>query len=73
MYPNPTTSIVHITGLHANSTITIYSIQGEQIERFSGVNQKEFDIDIADYKSGVFVLSIQGSIKMTNLILLKTD
>ena len=71
IYPNPTTGIIQIKGLHANSIINIYSVQGENIESFIGVNTKELNLDITHFKSGVYVLSIEGRERISNYILIK--
>ena len=71
VYPNPTTGIVQIKGLHANSIINIYSVQGENIESFIGVDTKELNLDITHFKSGVYVLTIEGRERISNYILIK--
>ncbi len=69
IYPNPANNIVNIS-LNTDATIEIANINGQTLY-YSIDKNKNFSIDIANYKSGVYFVKIKtnNSIKVEKLII----
>lgn len=59
VYPNPTSSIVYIESEHIirNAILRIYNINGQELAKWQISNQN-FNIDISDYKNGLYFLQL---------------
>ncbi|HZH70044.1 MAG TPA: T9SS type A sorting domain-containing protein [Flavobacteriaceae bacterium] len=55
IYPNPTSGILFLESKHPISSITVYSLFGQQIQKNTGNSQ----IDISKMQSGLYFLKIE--------------
>ncbi|WP_435139642.1 T9SS type A sorting domain-containing protein [Formosa sp. A9] len=68
VYPNPTTSVLHITPTLPINSIKVFSLEGRLIKTF----RNEYgSIDISDIKPGSYLLSIAHSKGTTSKIFVK--
>lgn len=58
LYPNPTESFLHISGLNQIATLKMYTLQGRLVAQQQVFNEK---FSIADLQSGVYILMLACS------------
>jgi len=61
IYPNPTSSELHLSSTSDFSTVEIYSVLGSKIETIEVSNNGI--INLSDYPKGIYLLDINGSIQ----------
>lgn len=59
VYPNPSTSFLHVSGLNASTNYRLYNILGAEIQ--SGNVKADQGIDIDALQSGVYMLQISNT------------
>jgi len=59
VYPNPSTSFLHVSGLNASTNYRLYNILGAEIQ--SGTVKPNQAIDIDALQSGVYMLQISNT------------
>ena len=69
IFPSPTSDILRITGVNQPVNIKLYSIIGQFVKSFSGV---ENHIDISDITPGIYFISITtGDISIVRKIMIE--
>tara|TARA_R110002049_G_scaffold263116_1_gene439272 strand:- start:43270 stop:44547 length:1278 start_codon:yes stop_codon:yes gene_type:complete len=62
LYPNPSSSVVHISGFSQDShTIDILDLQGRNYNSIKVSNQKEIKLPVNNLPAGIYFIKIQGS------------
>jgi hypothetical protein len=57
VYPNPVkTSIVTVETATPIKSIRVLNIVGEQVATFNDINSVKFEINVDDYKNGIYLL-----------------
>jgi hypothetical protein len=56
IHPNPTTSVLNVSGLTSQTSITISSILGKVV--MSGNIQENEELDVSELKSGIYILKM---------------
>jgi len=64
VYPNPTNSILNISGIKDTQTITIHNILGQQVKKFK--NQET--INVSDLTNGIYFLQTDNGLKRKILV-----
>ncbi len=65
-FPNPTTGIITIEADKDNFqqfSIEITTLQGYKVRKIETLSNRKIEIDISDYKAGVYILHIRDDIK----------
>lgn len=60
LYPNPTTGIIHFTGLENANSITIHNVIGQQVKKIKLENSL---VDISDLNKGVYILKSDNGLQ----------
>ena len=64
LYPNPSNSTVTLTTKEGIKKITIIDAIGKTIKEFSEITTNEFNFDVSDLSSGIYILKLNnGSTK----------
>ncbi len=72
MYPNPAEDILTFEmEQNSNYTISIMNMSGQLINSFSNVNDAQFDMDVSNLQSGMYMVNIQNSKKSKTLKFIK--
>ena len=71
IFPNPSTEFIKIQGKQVISSYTITSIDGNIVKQTDVLNHAEFDIDIHDLASGIYILTLQTESVKRNLKFVK--
>ncbi len=58
VWPNPTSSLIHINGVQESETYQLYSVTGALVKTGEIANAT---IDISDLKAGIYLLTINGN------------
>jgi len=71
IYPNPTRDKLHLEGITPNSSIEIYTLDGQLKERTHCVNESEI-LPISHFQSGLYIVRIQAGTKSSNYKIIVT-
>ena len=62
IYPNPASDFVRVSTVNGQqSTVRVYNTLGMLVEEIE-MNSNEIDINISDYKSGMYFIDVDGTI-----------
>lgn len=69
LYPNPShgATSVDLRGIHEKVNITIYDLQGKEINRQSLDDVSKIDLDTSNYASGIYILKINSGSVSTSI------
>tara|TARA_R110002126_G_scaffold291762_1_gene457089 strand:- start:15317 stop:17776 length:2460 start_codon:yes stop_codon:yes gene_type:complete len=69
LYPNPTSSILKISGLNTKTELTFFNISGRLIKK---VNYSEEEIDVSSLKKGIYLVLIkeEGKTEVTKKLII---
>ncbi|MCK5855931.1 MAG: T9SS type A sorting domain-containing protein [Bacteroidales bacterium] len=59
VFPNPATSIIHITSNKEISSISLLTIQGKVFESITLRNTKEYHFDVSNYATGIYLMKLE--------------
>lgn len=60
VFPNPANEKIKIKSFHRILEIKLYTISGSELITFDNINNSEFEIDLTQYGSGVYLVDITG-------------
>jgi hypothetical protein len=58
LYPNPTTSIIHLDGLLLNAEITILDATGRIVDQMKA-NENTIKIDLSEFTNGLYLIQVK--------------
>ncbi len=62
IYPNPTKSIIHITGLKVNDQVIIYDMLGKLRSKYINKNTTSQPLDVGSFEKGLYIIKlVRGS------------
>lgn len=71
LYPNPTVSLLKVTGVSEMRELIISDVSGKQINVLKVANSKLASVDVSGYKQGVYILKViytDGNLSITKFV-----
>jgi hypothetical protein len=65
VYPNPSTGRFNVRGISSNANVQILDMQGQLIEEFETLFDKQYSIDLSDKNAGVYMMIIKQNMQTT--------
>ena len=71
LYPNPTQQLVHLSLSSGKGAIRVQDITGRVLQSTIFTDQKNHDVDLHDYESGMYFISYNNGIETVTKRILK--